>query len=60
MRPYTCDFKEIGFLFFENAYSGIVIDSKTVFSVLYFMCMPLINTRSIMKKTENPTFFLHF
>ena len=57
MRRCTCGFKEFAVLFFENAYLGIGIDPKTVFTFLSFLCMPLINTRSMMKKTENHTFF---
>ena len=65
MRRCTCGFKEFTFLFFENVYLRLGIDAKTVFTFLFFLRMPLINTRSMTEKTENHTFltllkfFLH-
>ena len=57
MRRCTCGFKEFTFLFFENVYLRLGIGAKTVFTFLFFLRMPLINTRSMTEKTENHTFF---
>ena len=56
MRRCTCGFKEFAKKN-ENAYLGIGIDAIVFITFLFFLCMPLINTRSMMKKTENHTLF---
>ena len=45
---------------FENTHLGIRIDAKTVFTVLFFLWMPLRNQRSMMKKTVKIGFFMFF